>query len=128
MLPKEVDSDSLKAIIDAPLLFKVGESLSEAVKEGGHLIIHSHTGDLLCGIGPLEHTMGGFRTTCSTEAVSMGEGNIDYRVFIDSLINIDYKGFLSYEICGPILGGGAEENLDRCSRKALEYTKSLLRK
>lgn len=122
----EVTSDSLKAVIDAPLLFMAGESITEAVKEAGNLIVHSHTGDLLYKPGPLEHTMGGLRKTYTLQGVPMGEGDVDYKTFINSLKEINYEGFLSYEICGPILGGGSEENLDKCARKALAYTRSLL--
>lgn len=124
---KEVGSDSVKAIIDAPLLFKTGELLTEAVREVGNLMVHSHTGDLLSQPRSLEHTTGGFRKTYSANAVPMGEGNVDYKTFIKSLREINYEGFLSYEICSPILGGGTEKNLDRCVKKALEYTRSLLR-
>jgi len=123
---KEVGSNSVKAIIDAPLLFKVGESFTEAVKEVGNLLVHSHTGDLVYELGPLEKAPGGFRKIYTVKAVPMGEGDVDYKTFIKSLQEIGYEGFLSYEICGPILGGGREENLDRCVKKALEYTRSLL--
>ena len=54
-------------------------------------------------------------------AVPMGEGFIDYRTFIDELKNIGYRGWIAYEMCEVLDGGGSIENLDRAARKFLEY-------
>lgn len=125
---KEVGSDSLKAVIDAPLLFFAGESVTEAVKEAGNLIVHSHTGpsDMVWGPGPLDHTVGGLRRVYTLRKFPLGKGNTNYRAFVNSLKEIGYDGFLSYEICGSVPGGGDEENLDKWARDASVYMKSLL--
>ena len=46
--------------------------------------------------------------------------------FVAALKDIGYHGYLSYEICGPVLGGGKEENLDRYARKAAAYMRELV--
>ena len=126
---REVRSDSLKAVIDAPLLHLAGESVTEAVKEAGNLLVHSHIGpgDQRWQRGPLERTMGGFRRIYEIKQFPMGEGDTNYKTFINSLKEIGYEGFLSYEICAPVPGGGEEKNLDKWVQNVLKYTRNLLR-
>jgi sugar phosphate isomerase/epimerase len=54
-------------------------------------------------------------------AVPMGEGFIDYRGFFRALREGGYGGYVAYEMCSPLRGGGGEENLDRCARQFLRY-------
>jgi sugar phosphate isomerase/epimerase len=56
-------------------------------------------------------------------AVPMGEGFIDYKTFIGELRNIGYRGWIAYEMCEVLDGGGSVENLDRAARKFIEYLK-----
>ena len=56
-------------------------------------------------------------------AVPMGEGIIDYRTYIETLKEIGYQGYLVYEMCEVLEGGGSIENLDSTARKFLEYVK-----
>jgi sugar phosphate isomerase/epimerase len=58
-------------------------------------------------------------------AVPMGEGVINYRGFFAALRECGYNGYVAYEMCSPLRGGGSEDNLDRCARKFLEYMASL---
>jgi len=127
---KEVDSDNLKAIIDAPLLFQAGEGgkIEEAVEKTGDLMVYCHTGAHKLLPGPFERTEiagGVLRKTYKFQGVPMGEGDEDYRTYFRTLKKIGFDGFFSYEICGPVVGGGGEKNLDKCSKKSLEFMKSL---
>lgn len=45
-------------------------------------------------------------------AVRFGEGCIDYRAFFQGLRDGGFNGWANYEMCSPIRGGGAAENLD----------------
>jgi sugar phosphate isomerase/epimerase len=56
-------------------------------------------------------------------AVPMGEGIIDYQTFIGALKEIGYQGYLVYEMCEVLDGGGSIANLDATARKFLEYVK-----
>ncbi len=56
-------------------------------------------------------------------AVPMGEGIIDYETFFDALKEIGYQGYIAYEMCAVLAGGGDIENLDRTAKKFLEYVK-----
>jgi sugar phosphate isomerase/epimerase len=54
-------------------------------------------------------------------AVPMGEGIIDYDMFIGTLKEIGYQGYIVYEMCEVLDGGGSIENLDATARKFLDY-------
>ncbi len=65
------------------------------------------------------------READAIRAVPMGEGFIDYRGFFRALREIGYPGYVAYEMCSPLRGGGGEENLDRCARQFLRYVAEL---
>jgi sugar phosphate isomerase/epimerase len=65
------------------------------------------------------------READAVRAVPMGEGCIDYRTFFRVLGECGYQGYVAYEMCSPLRGGGGEENLDRCARRFLEYMRSV---
>ncbi len=54
-------------------------------------------------------------------AVPMGEGFIDYRAFFRGLREGGFDGWVNYEMCSPLRGGGDEKNLDACARLFIEY-------
>ena len=61
------------------------------------------------------------RQTDALRAVPMGEGCIDYKTFFEALKESGFDGYVAYEMCSPLRGGGSEENLDRCARQFLDY-------
>ena len=54
----------------------------------------------------------------------LGEGEIDYPAFFTALEETGYRGYVAFEMCAPLLGGGSEANLDRCARGFLEYMRA----
>jgi sugar phosphate isomerase/epimerase len=56
-------------------------------------------------------------------AVPMEEGIIDYDMFINTLKEIGYQGYISYEMCEVLKGGGSIENLDKTAKDFLKYIK-----
>ena len=56
-------------------------------------------------------------------ATAMGEGMIDYETFIGALKEIGYQGYIVYEMCEVLEGGGSIENLDATAKKFLDYVK-----
>jgi sugar phosphate isomerase/epimerase len=56
-------------------------------------------------------------------AVPMDRGIVDYETFINALKEIVYQGYIAYEMCAVLDGGGDIENLDRTAKKFLEYVK-----
>ena len=57
----------------------------------------------------------------AVRAVPMGEGEIDSLTFAQGLKAGGYDGPITYEMCSPLRGGGARENLDRCARAFLQW-------
>lgn len=54
-------------------------------------------------------------------AVPMGEGFIDYKLFLRALEVQGFRGTVAYEMCSPLIGGGDMANLDRCAKHFLEW-------
>jgi len=53
-------------------------------------------------------------------AVPLGEGFLDLEGFMAGLREGGFQGYVAYEMCSPLRGGGSEENLDRTARISLE--------
>jgi len=56
-------------------------------------------------------------------AVPMGQGIIDYETWFSALKEIGYQGWVVYEMCEVLEGGGSIENLDKTAKIFLEYMK-----
>ncbi len=56
-------------------------------------------------------------------AVPMGQGFIDYKTWFAALKEIGYRGWVVYEMCEVLDGGGSIENLDKTAKIFLEYMK-----
>jgi len=54
-------------------------------------------------------------------AVPLGEGFIDFAAFFAGLREGGFDGYVAYEMCSPIRGGGSESNLDRAAAKSLAF-------
>jgi len=54
-------------------------------------------------------------------ATQMGKGIIDYDTFLGALKEIGYQGYLMYEMCEVMEGGGSIENLDYTAKEFLKY-------
>ncbi len=54
-------------------------------------------------------------------AVPFGTGLIDYAAFFEGLKEGGFDGFAVYEMCSPLRGGGALENLDACAKTYLSW-------
>ena len=55
--------------------------------------------------------------------VPIGEGYLDYKTFINTLKEIGYQGYIAFEMCAELKGGGSIENLDKTAKAFLEYVK-----
>jgi sugar phosphate isomerase/epimerase len=56
-------------------------------------------------------------------AVPVGKGIIDYKNWFAALREIGYQGWVVYEMCEVLDGGGSIENLDKTAKIFLEYMK-----
>lgn len=57
-------------------------------------------------------------------AVPFGNGCIDYRAFFQGLREGGFNGLAVYEMCSPLRGGGALENLDACAAQYLAWLRT----
>jgi len=60
-------------------------------------------------------------------AVPFGKGFIDYKSFFEALKQTGYRGYVAYEMCEVLEGGGSLENLDRTARIFLDYFRQITR-
>ena len=127
-LLKEVNLPNVKAAFDAwaPALQGLkGEDMREAVLKMKEYIVHTTVADYVkLDRYVYEHKLTNFLERDSVvRAVAAGEGFIDYESFLGALEEIGYQGYIAYEMCEVLDGGGEVENLDKTAKKFLEYVK-----
>jgi sugar phosphate isomerase/epimerase len=120
-----VAEPNVKAAFDAwaPALLGInGQDLAAAVKKMGALIAYTTVADYA------KHPRARYSAQLTNyirqddivRAVAFGDGFIDYKAFFDAMKAIGYKGYVAYEMCEVLEGGGSIENLDATARKFLE--------
>jgi sugar phosphate isomerase/epimerase len=62
----------------------------------------------------------------TVRAVPLGEGFVDLDGFFAGLREGGFDGYVAYEMCSPLRGGGGEENLDRAAGTSLERIRRLM--
>ncbi|UCF44033.1 MAG: sugar phosphate isomerase/epimerase, partial [Planctomycetota bacterium] len=104
-----------------------GEDMREAVLKMREYIVHTTVADYVkLDRYVYEHKLTNFLERDSVvRAVAAGEGFIDYESFLGALKEIGYQGYIAYEMCEVLEGGGEVENLDKTAKKFLEYVKKL---
>jgi sugar phosphate isomerase/epimerase len=124
----EVNLPNVKAAFDcwSPTLEGLSpEEIRQAVLTMKPYIVHTTTADYKVlprfryEINQTNYTV----LQSQMRAVPMGEGFLDYKTFINTLKEIGYQGYITYEMCEVLEGGGSIENLDRAAKKFLEYMK-----
>jgi sugar phosphate isomerase/epimerase len=119
----DVNEPHCKAMFDAWAPALHGDDLAEAARCLAPHVVHTTVADYVRRPRfryqpPLVNFA---RESDAVRAVPMGEGFIDYRTFLRALRANGYQGYVAYEMCSPLRGGGSLENLDRCARRFLEY-------
>ena len=124
-LLKEIDHPNCKTMFDAWSPALHGTDLVAAVNKLTPYIVHTTVADYVRRPRFQYHP----RLVNYTQqpdvirAVPMGEGFIDYRRFLNALKANGYDGYVAYEMCSVLEGGGSEENLDACAKQFLTYMK-----
>lgn len=57
----------------------------------------------------------------NVRATLMDQGDIDYEPFLSELRDNGFDGWVVYETCSPLIGGGAEKKLDHHAKNFLSY-------
>jgi sugar phosphate isomerase/epimerase len=129
-LIREVNEANCKAAFDAwsPALEGVnGQELKQAVIKMGSYVAYTTVADYV------KHPRYAYdaglvnflRKDDVIRAVPFGKGFIDYKAFFEGLKEIGYQGYVAYEMCEVLDGGGSIENLDRTARAFLEHFREL---
>jgi sugar phosphate isomerase/epimerase len=120
----QINEPNCKALFDAWAPALQGADCSVAARALGALTVHTTVADYQ--MRPryrYEPSLVNYvAETPATVAVPMGEGFIDYREFVSSLIDGGFNGTVAYEMCSPLREGGSMAALDRYARRFLEYS------
>jgi sugar phosphate isomerase/epimerase len=119
----DVNEPNCKASFDAWTPALQGDDLAEAARALAPHMVHTTVADYVRRPRfRYQPALVNFsREPDVVRAVPMGAGFIDYRTFFRVLREAGYRGYIAYEMCSSLRGGGSEENLDRCARCFLEY-------
>ena len=61
----------------------------------------------------------------TVRAVPLGDGFLDLDGFFAGLHDGGFDGYVAYEMCSPLRGGGSPENLDATAKRSLERIRQL---
>lgn len=129
-LIREVNEPNVKAAFDAwsPALQGInGKELADAACKMAPYMVYTTVADYV------KHPRYKFDSTLTNyakqddviRAVPFGTGFIDYKSFFKALKDSGYQGFVAYEMCEVLEGGGGLENLDKCARHFLDYFREI---
>ncbi|MCX7424461.1 MAG: sugar phosphate isomerase/epimerase [Planctomycetia bacterium] len=62
----------------------------------------------------------------TVRAVPLGEGLLDLDAFFAGLTEGGFDGYVAYEMCSPLRGGGSLENLETTARRSLDKIRQLI--
>ena len=126
-LLRDINETNCKAMFDAWAPALQGTDPATAVKEMAPFLVHTTVADYVRRprFRYQPALVNYAREADAIRAVPMGEGFIDYRSFFQALREVGFSGYIAYEMCSPLQGGGSEENLDRCARQFLRYMADL---
>lgn len=99
-----VDSDNLKIVFDVGHCYHTGHDVVSEIHEAKSLLAHTHI-----------HDNHGVRD----EHLPLGEGTLDVQAFIKALEDVNYKGFLLFELYRCTV-----ENLGPCRQKLIDCMKT----
>jgi len=102
---KELNSKSVKVMLDTQHIFLERENPVDAVKKCGENLVHVHCQDAV---------------SASDRRFVPGEGEFGFESFVKALHQIGYKGHLSVEHWGP--------SIDQIALKSKEYLDNLIKR
>ena len=126
-LIREIDHPRCQVMFDAWAPALQGCDPVAGVKELAGLIVHTTVADYVRRprFKYLPQLVNYANEPDSIRAVPMGEGFIDHAGFFQALHATGYQGYVAYEMCSMLRGGGGIENLDRCARQFRQYMSGL---
>ena len=128
-LLSDVDHSNLKAMFDPWSVALQDADLYEAAKRMAPKMVQTTLADYirinrysyqpeLVNYQPLSPP--------AVRAVPLGDGFIDLDGFFAGLKAGGFDGYVAYEMCSPLRGGGSEQNLDAAAKKSLRVIHQLI--
>ena len=123
----EVDEENCKAMFDAWSSAANGYDLKEAVEAIADKIVYTTVADYkqMPRYNYKSALVSYEQDTGLLRAVPVGDGFIDYKKFFNALKAKGFDGYVAYEMCSQLKGGGSEENLDSYAKRFIQYMKSI---
>lgn len=122
MLLDDVGHPNLKAMFDPWSVALVGEDLYRAARRLAPRMVQTTLADYVkINRYAYEPSLVNYRRLepPTVRAVPLGEGFIDLDAFFAGLKEGGFNGYVAYEMCSPLRGGGSEANLDAAAGKSL---------
>jgi sugar phosphate isomerase/epimerase len=122
-LLQEISEPNCKAMFDAWAPALHGTDLVAAVRKMAPYLVHTTVADYVRRprFRYQPNLVNYVPEPDAVRAVPLGEGFVNYPAFFRTLREIGFNGYVAYEMCSYLRGGGSETNLDRCARAFLEY-------
>jgi sugar phosphate isomerase/epimerase len=124
----EVDHPNCKAMFDpwAPALH--GDDMEACAKALAPLMVQTTLADYvrLRRFNYLPSLVNYAPQPDAVRAVPLGEGFVALEPFFAGLKAGGFDGYVAYEMCSPLRGGGSEENLDDAATRSLARIRELM--
>ncbi|HQU42234.1 MAG TPA: sugar phosphate isomerase/epimerase family protein [Pirellulales bacterium] len=129
MLLDDVGHPNLKAMFDPWSVALVGEDLYQAARRMAPRICQTTLADYVrIDRYAYEPSLVNYRRLDppAVRAVPLGEGFVDLDAFFAGLKEGGFDGYVAYEMCSPLRGGGSEANLDAAAARSLAKIRQLV--
>jgi sugar phosphate isomerase/epimerase len=125
----DVDHPNLKAMFDPWSVALTGGDLEQAARRLAPRMVQTTLADYVrIERFAYEPALVNYRRLDppALRAVPLGQGFLDLPAFFRGLRSGGFQGYVAYEMCSPLRGGGSEANLDRAASQSLAHIEQLI--
>jgi sugar phosphate isomerase/epimerase len=129
MLLDDVGHDNLQAMFDPWSVALVGDDLYTAARRMAPRMAQTTLADYVrIDRWAYQPSLINYRRLDppAARAVPLGDGFLDLPAFFAGLKEGGFDGYVAYEMCSPLRGGGDEANLDAAAAKSLAHIRRLI--
>lgn len=128
-LLNDVDHPNLKAMFDPWSVALTGGDMEQAARRLAPRMVQTTLADYIqLERFAYEPALVNYRRLDppALRAVPLGEGFLDLPAFFRGLRAGGFQGYVAYEMCSPLRGGGSEANLDHAAAQSLAQIERLI--